>query len=199
LPVVLTTISLWQPVLLPRYILWSAAPFAVLAGIGASLGLNKLPRPGQIAAITCIAVLLLINLAPYYSAETKPRWDIAAKLLAADVAPGDVVFLDDLYAPAELKVYLPKAEAAAVLNNSVSDIQHAQLAKAQGKRVWAVYGIAGQIAYDDDWPQFAASMAPLGTPTAIQMAGSRIYITLFDPVGQAPPTNCTPGAPPPCG
>jgi uncharacterized membrane protein len=183
LPLVLTTISLWQPVLLPRYILWSAAPFAVLAGIGASLGLNKLSRSVRIAAIAAITILLLINLAPYYGAETKPRWDIAAKLLAADVAPGDVVFLDDLYAPAELKVYLPKAEAAAVLNNSVADVQAAQLAKAQGKRVWAVYGIAGQIAYDDDWPQFAASMAPLGTPTQIQMAGNRIYITLFEPAG----------------
>jgi mannosyltransferase len=183
LPVVLTTISLWQPVLLPRYILWSAAPFAVLAGIGASLCLNKLPRWGQMAAIACIAVLLLINLAPYYSAETKPRWDIAAKMLAEDVAPGDVVFLDDQYAPAELKVYLPKAEAAAVLNNAVPDLQAAQLAKAQGKRVWTVYGIAGQIAYDDDWPEFAASMAPLGTPAQIQMAGNRIYITLFEPAG----------------
>ncbi len=181
LPLVLTVISLWQPVLLPRYILWSAAPFAVLAGIGASLGLNKLPRLGQIAAVGAITILLLINLAPYYSAETKPRWDIAAKLLAADVAPGDVVFLDDLYAPAELKVYLPKDQAAAVLKNTVSDLADAQRAKAQGKRVWAVYGIAGQIAYDDDWPQFAASMAPLGTPAQIQMAGSRIYITLFEP------------------
>jgi uncharacterized membrane protein len=179
LPLVLTVISLWQPVLLPRYILWSAAPFSVMAGVGASFVINRLPWQGKAVAFAGIAVLLLINLAPYYGAETKPRWDIAAKLLARDVAPGDVVFLNDQYAAAELQTYLPKEVAAAVLNNSVADIQHAQLAKVAGKRVWAVYGIAGQSVVDDGWQAASASMAPLGKPQQIQQAGKRIYITLF--------------------
>jgi uncharacterized membrane protein len=198
LPLVLTVISVWQPVLLPRYILWSAAPFAVMAGVGASFLINRLPRAGKVVAFAGIAVLLLINLAPYYGAETKPRWDIAAKLLASDVAPGDVVFLNDQYAAAELQTYLPKQAAAAVLNNSVADIQHAQLAKVAGKRVWAVYGIAGQSVVDDGWQAAAASMAPLGTPQQVQKAGSRIYITLFAqnacPARQAPAAVVAPVA-----
>ncbi|HUW80946.1 MAG TPA: glycosyltransferase family 39 protein, partial [Acidocella sp.] len=36
LPMMFTIISIWRPILLPRYILWSAAPFAILAGIGAA-------------------------------------------------------------------------------------------------------------------------------------------------------------------
>jgi uncharacterized membrane protein len=190
LPVALTIISLWQPILLPRYILWSAAPFAILAGIGGSYVLNMLPRRGRVVAFAGIAVLLLINLKPYYGAETKPRWDIAAQILAKNVAPGDVVFLNDQYALPELQMYLPKQAAATVLNNSVADLQHAQVAKGQGKRVWAVYGIAGQTAVEEGWPAFYASMAPLGTPKQIQMAGNRIYITLFDSSSQSVAANC---------
>ena len=180
LPAVLTIVSVWRPVLLPRYILWSAAPFAILAGIGASFAINRLPPLGRTTACAGIALLLLINLLPYYSAETKPRWDIAARILAGDVAPGDVVFLNDQYAAPELQMYLSKQDAAAVLHNSVTDMQHAQLAKMQGKRVWAVYGIAGQSTTGDAWPDFYATMAPLGTPEQVQMAGKRIYITRFD-------------------
>ncbi len=190
LPLALTIISLWQPILLPRYILWSAAPFAILAGIGGGFILNMLPRRGRGVAFAGIAVLLLINLQPYYGAETKPRWDIAAQILAKNVLPGDVVFLNDQYALPELQMYLPKQAAAAVLNNSVADLQHAQIAKGQGKRVWAVYGIAGQTADEEGWPAFYASMAPLGTPKQIQMAGNRIYITLYDPNGQGVAANC---------
>jgi len=39
LPLLLTLASLWQPVLLPRYIFWSSAPFSVLAGIGVAVAL----------------------------------------------------------------------------------------------------------------------------------------------------------------
>lgn len=190
LPVALTTVSLWRPVLLPRYILWSAAPFAILAGIGASFALNSLPRLARVMTFAGIAGLLLINLVPYYGAETKPRWDIAAKLLASDVAPGDVVFLNDQYALPELQTYLPKTKAASVLQNSVADLQHAQLAKGQGKRVWAVYGIAGQSVTEDGWPAFSAIMAPLGKPQEVQMAGNRIYITLFAAPNHVVATNC---------
>jgi len=181
LPVVLTAASFWHPILLPRYILWSSAPFAVLAGTGAGFALDRLPRRLVTVVFAGIAILLLINLAPYYRAETKPRWDIAAKILARDVAPGDVVFLNDQYAQAELQTYLPKEQAAQVLQNSVLDMQHAQLAKGQGKRVWAVYGIAGQSSVEDGWSEVYANMAPLGEPDKIQVAGKRIFITLFNP------------------
>jgi len=191
LPALLTVISIWHPVLLPRYILWSAAPFAVLAGIGGAWFIARLPGRFDVVALGFAAVLLLINLVPYYDAETKPRWDIAAKLLAQDVAPGDVVFLEDTGALPILRTYMPKDAQAVVLADSAGDFNHAMAAQAAGKRVWAVYGHAGQSAADKhDWPEFYAKISPLGTPRQIQIAGNRIFITLFEPVNHGVATNC---------
>ncbi len=202
LPVLLAVVSIWRPVLLPRYILWSAAPFAVLAGIGASWIIHALPRRVQPAALALCGVILAVNLVPYYGAETKPRWDIAAKMLAQDVGPGDVVFLDDLGALPVLRTYLPPDAQAVVLHDSDGDLNHAVAAQMQGKRVWAVFGHAGQSAASkQDWPEFYAKIAKLGTPRQIQVAGNRIYITMFDPMSHGVSTNCTlappTSAPPP--
>jgi len=196
LPVMLAVISVWHPVLLPRYILWSAAPFAVLAGIGGSWLIQLWPRRLQVVAISFAGLLLLVNLVPYYSAETKPRWDIAAHLLAQDVQPGDVVFLEDTGALPILRNYLPRGTEAVVLHDSDGDLNHAIQAQMQGKRVWAVYGHAGQSAADKhDWQEFYAKISPLGTPRQIQIAGNRIYITLFDPMSHGLSTNCALGPP----
>jgi 4-amino-4-deoxy-L-arabinose transferase-like glycosyltransferase len=192
LPVLFTLISIWRPILLPRYILWSAAPFAILAGIGASYIISLLPRRWQTGALAATAFLLLLNMAPYYGQETKPRWDIAAKLLAQDVAPGDVVFLNDQGALPILKLYLPAGAQAVVLADSAGDFTHAQQAQKQGKRVWAVFGQAGQTAEKNRWAKFYNKMAPLGTPQQIQVAGKRIYISLFVPQNNVLAQNCTP-------
>ena len=193
LPALLGLISLWRPVLLPRYILWSAAPFAVVVGIGGSAILGAIPRHAGRTALAVAAVLLLVNLIPYYGAETKPRWDVAARLLSQDVGPGDVVLLDDLGALPVLRVYLPAATQLVVLRDSDGDLQHALQAQAQGRRVWAVYGHAGQSASTtrQDWAKFYARMAPLGPPRQIQIAGNRIFITLFDPESRLV-SNCAP-------
>jgi 4-amino-4-deoxy-L-arabinose transferase-like glycosyltransferase len=194
LPLLFTVISIWRPILLPRYILWSAAPFAIMAGIGASYIVTPLPSRWRAGAVLAGALLLVVNMAPYYGQETKPRWDIAAKLLAQDVAPGDVVLLDDLGALPVLKVYLPPGAQAVVLADSAGDLNHAVQAQKQGRRVWAVFGNAGQTAEKDRWPKFYAKMAPLGTPQQIQIAGSRIFITLFVPDNTVLSQNCVPGA-----
>jgi uncharacterized membrane protein len=201
LPVLLAVVSLWRPVLLPRYILWSAAPFAVLAGIGASRLIAAMPRRAQPVALALCGLVLVINLVPYYGAETKPRWDIAAHLLAHDVGPGDVVFLDDDGALPILRTYLPPGAQAVVLHDSDGDLNHAVVAQMQGKRVWAVFGHAGQsAATKQDWPEFYAKIAKLGTPRQIQVAGNRIYITMFDPLSHGVSANCAlppaSGAPP---
>jgi 4-amino-4-deoxy-L-arabinose transferase-like glycosyltransferase len=190
LPLCLVVISIWQPILLPRYILWSAAPFAVLAGIGASIVINMLPRNGRRAAFAAIAVVLLVNLFPYYNAETKPRWDIAAQLLAREVAPGDVVYLNDKGALPVLRMYLPPGTDTVVLNDADGNLKHAEQAQLQGKRVWAVFGHAGQSSSHHEWPYFYKKIAPLGTPAQIQMAGNRIYITEFDQSSHGVSTNC---------
>jgi len=191
LPVFLGVVSIWRPVLLPRYILWSAAPFAILAGIGAAYAVRNISAPWRLGAVAAVLALFAINLAPYYSAETKPRWDIAAQLLAADVAPGDVVFLNDQGALPILRTYLPPGRSAIVLSDSDGDLKHAEAAQAAGKRVWVVLGHAGQSrATGHELPSMYATIAPLGSPSKIQMAGSRIYINLYDPASRGLSDNC---------
>jgi uncharacterized membrane protein len=191
LPSSLILISIWRPVLLPRYILWSAAPFAILVGIGSGFAVQRFSRRGQLVFAAAVSVLLLVNLLPYYGAETKPRWDIAAKLLAQDVAPGDVVFLNDQGALPILRAYLPPGSAAVVLADSDGDLAHARAAQAAGKRVWVVLGHAGQSrATSHELPAMYAAISPLGSPSKIQMAGGRIYINLYDPASRGLTTNC---------
>ena len=187
LPLLLTAISIWQPILLPRYILWSAAPFAILAGIGTAALLEGLNRRTQILATIAIAAVLLANMLPYYQAETKPRWDIAAQMLAQEVQPGDVVYLHDFYAGKLLQIYLPADKQALVLNDNNGDLNRAAQALSQGKRVWAVYGLAGQgsgITEDQDYHD---NQKLLGTPKSVQQAGNRIFIALYAPASPAAP------------
>ncbi|MEJ1977453.1 MAG: hypothetical protein WDN49_16490 [Acetobacteraceae bacterium] len=71
LPVLLFLVSLHKSVWMPRYLLWSAAPFFILAG----LGLARLPGRLQTAGLAVMGLLAMANLAPYYHDDTKPRWD----------------------------------------------------------------------------------------------------------------------------
>jgi 4-amino-4-deoxy-L-arabinose transferase-like glycosyltransferase len=197
LPVLFSFISIWRPILLPRYILWSAAPFAILAGIGAAALLNNCPPRLRAVAVAAAAMLLLTNMAPYYQAETKPRWDIAAKMLAQEVAPGDVVYLYDLGALPILRVYLPPGTQTVVLNDSDGDLAHAQAAMGQGKRVWAVYGHAGQSGGTGEMQKFYDKAQILGTPSTVQSAGGRIVIALYDPAApHGAAVSCAPQAVP---
>jgi 4-amino-4-deoxy-L-arabinose transferase-like glycosyltransferase len=185
LPLLLIIISLWQPILLPRYILWSAAPFAVLAGIGTATMMEGLSRRTQVLATVAIAALLVANMLPYYNAETKPRWDIAAQMLAQDVQPGDVVYLHDFYAGKLLEVYLPVDKQGLVLNDNDADLNRAAQALSQGKRVWAVYGLAGQGSGKTEDQDYHDNQKLLGTPTIVQQAGNRIVIALYVPTNLA--------------
>ncbi len=192
LPAALLLISFWRSMMVPRYILWSAAPFAILAGIGFGTLLQRLPKHWQTAAFGAMAALLLYNLLPYYNVETKPRWDIAAKILASEVAPGDVVLLSDPWDETILRAYLPSQAQNIVLSDSKGDVTHAQLAQMQGKRVWVVIGHAGQISSTQhQLPDNFAKIAPLGEPAKIEMAGRRIYINLFDPTSHGYASNCS--------
>jgi hypothetical protein len=92
-------------------------------------------------------------------------------------------------------MYLPPGTATVVLKDSDGDLKHAEAAQLQGKRVWAVFGHAGQSASKREWPQFYQHIAPLGTPVQIQMAGNRIYITEFDATSHGVSENCVPAAP----
>ena len=186
LPVVLILVSLSKPILLPRYLFWSAAPFAILAGIGFS----ALAGRGRIAALTGMTVLLTVSLAPYYHAETKPRWDVAANDLARDMRPGDRLFVSDRGALRVLRLYLPAAADKTVLGHVTGRLDVAKRAVADGHRVWMVYGRAGQ-GLSPGWYAYAGQITSLGEPALFETAGSRIRIGLFDPANEAAPVACS--------
>ena len=84
LPVLLVASEPARPLWLPRYLLWSGAAFLILAGVGTAW----LARGRWILASAIAASLLLLNVRPFYAAETAPRWDLAAAALAPTLASG---------------------------------------------------------------------------------------------------------------
>jgi mannosyltransferase len=175
LPLLLLAISSFQPMVLPRYVLWSAAPFFVLAGIGAA----TLPRRILPVAVITLTVLCAVNLAPVYQLETKPRWDMAAATLAANVRPGDTIFTGDTNAPTMLSVLQPKDAPPIEQTALVTPWLDVALARSkQGSRVWAVNGRSA-LGPREDLDAFKDRTAVLGTPTLEIPQGDEITILMF--------------------
>jgi len=177
LPLLFLVTSLFKPMLLPRYILWSAAPFFVLAG----LGVCALPRRTLPAAVAGLLLLGVVNLAPTYQAETKPRWDLAAATLKDKVRPGDTVYTADMYAPAMLTTLQPKEGMPIESTALVTPDFHLAMARwKQGGRVWAVHGRSG-LGEREGLDAFKTRIAALGTPTLQIAQGEEITILMFPP------------------
>ncbi|HYP64158.1 MAG TPA: hypothetical protein VEQ16_09730, partial [Acidocella sp.] len=92
-----------------------------------------------------------------------------------------VVYLHDFYAGKLLQTYLPADKQALVLNDNASDLNRAAQALSQGKRVWAVYGLAGQGAGATESQDYRQNQKVFGNPLAVQQAGNRIVIALYGP------------------
>jgi mannosyltransferase len=140
MPAALSILSMFQPFWITRYLLWSTGPFFVLAGIG----LAGLPRPLLPVAATALAVAGIINLAPYYRSETKPRWDLAAAYLAENVRPGDVVITNNAFARYVLVAYADRYRLDRAIVSTTHDVSTtaAHFASPQ-QRLWVVYGRTG--------------------------------------------------------
>ncbi|OOG49104.1 glycosyltransferase family 39 protein [Rhodanobacter sp. C01] len=175
LPLLLLALSPIKSMMLPRYMLWSAVPFFVLGGIGSA----ALPRPIRPAAAMVLLFVCAINLAPVYRVETKPRWDMAAATLAADVQPGDTVFTGDPNAPTMLAVLQPKGAAPIGTTALVTPQLDVALARwKQGSRVWAVNGRSA-LGQREDLDAFKDRIAALGAPTLQIPEGKEITILMF--------------------
>jgi mannosyltransferase len=181
LPGLFSIASLWRPMLLPRYLLWSAAPFAIFAGIGIKAFTGRLSPPTQTLTLALAGAFLLINLLPFYRAETKPRWDIATQIMAAEAKPGDVFYFYETGGGWTMRYYLPENLAPYLITDWGGNLGHALQAQAQGHRVWAIYGDSWQTRTWKSMQDFRASLTPLGNPATTQRAGSRIYIWRYDP------------------
>src|SRR5271170_1850673 len=174
LPLGLFLLSLFVPVLVPRYFAWSAGPFFVFAGAG----LGRLSFPRLAPATAMLGVAGMINLMPYYDYETKPRWDLLATRLADEAQPGDVVLLDNYYSYSVLSVFAARSGLAdRQVNLTWSLLEAAKLAP--GHTVWAVYGRTGQAAKKPSVEDYRQTLAPLGAPASENSVGRYIVLWRF--------------------
>ncbi len=174
LPVGLLLASTITPLLMPRYLLWSAAPFFVCAGLGFSL----LPRKTQWPALGLLVLLLALNLAPYYRDETKPRWDIAGAELVAGLQAGDLLLVDDPQAVSMMNLYLRRKGPILPASLWTTDVARAVAWRQRGNRVWAVQGVVGQVDHENQG-QFLQRITALGTPQLREQAGLDILLLRF--------------------
>lgn len=195
LPVSLLLISLATPVLIPRYFAWSAAPFFILAGAG----LGRLATKRAAAGLAVFAAFALINLVPYYHAETKPRWDIAGEAIADEAQPGDVVLANDWNSYYVLTTL--SGQSGVKDRHLALTFKPADAAKLYpGHDLWVVYGRTGQGAMPTP-QEYANSLSQLGQPASEQDIGKYIVLWRFntpDRIAAAcgPTRNClgqTPG------
>ncbi|MBE7210785.1 MAG: glycosyltransferase family 39 protein [Gluconacetobacter diazotrophicus] len=178
LPAATALVSVAVPLFMPRYLLWGTGPFLVLAGTG----LAALPRRTRWAAGLLVCAAALVNLLPYYRTETKPRWEVAARMLDQRLRPGDELLIADPGAVDMMNVFLARRGAAIPRALWTADVAEASCALGAGRRVWAVFGRVGQVDHED-LSRFQADIAPLGPPLARVGVGMDITLMLFEPPG----------------
>jgi uncharacterized membrane protein len=169
-PFALLLVSLFVPVLVPRYLAWSAAPFFILAGAG----LGRIAVVPFAILMPALGLGCLINLLPYYDSETKPRWDLLAAKLATDARPGDVILLNSYYAYSVLAVF---ASRAGLADRSVrlTWLLPEAAGLAAGHDLWVVYGRAGQrISQAPE--EYRQAIGVLGLPIAETAIGRYIRV-----------------------
>jgi hypothetical protein len=175
MPLTILLLSSVQPLLVPRYLLWSTGPYFLLAGIGAA------SLPARISAPTALLLAAggALSLAPYYKAETKPRWRDAAAYLATHVRPQDTVVAENSSVRFVLTAYeqrFPLRSYGPILSwNPIDTARQA----AAGERVWAVYGRVGQGIQEPE-ELFRQKWAAFGTPAQQIGFGASILVLRFD-------------------
>jgi mannosyltransferase len=175
-PITILAISVVKPLWMPRYLLWSSVPFFIFVG----LGINLLPgRHWRSGAAAALVILSAVSLAPYYKAETKPRWDIAALELGQMMSPGDLILVPDKSPIDMMNFFLGRQDDSLTAAAWTTDVFAAAKHLQEGGRVWAVYGYVGQA---DRTPNeaFEKVIRPLGTSYADIQAGELITLKLFD-------------------
>ena len=175
MPVAISLISIFQPVLVPRYLLWSTGPFFAMAGIGST----ALPMRFASAIAATVAAGGAICLWPYYSSETKPRWDQAAAYLASNVRPQDVIVTEYPSVETMIRSYAEPFHFESKFDVLAWRAQRRPLQVADGERRWILYGRVGQGAQESE-EEFRRKWAVLGDPAAQVRFGTHLLILRFD-------------------
>jgi mannosyltransferase len=185
-PLTVLLISTVKPLWMPRYLMWSSAPFFVLVG----LGVVSLPAPRwRTGAAAAVVMLAAINLGPYYHAETKPRWDLAAADLMKVVEPGDMVLVPDRGPIEMMNFFLRREDQSIPTGIWTRDVFAAAAHLQEGGRVWVVAGKVGQADHTSR-KSFEKIVTPLGQPVQTLHAGDLITFELYD---RAPDDNLVAG------
>ncbi len=175
LPFGTIALSAVQPMFMPRYVLWSTAPFLVLAGVGVAL----FPRPARLVVVAAVVGASFLNLAPYYRTETKPRWEVAAKTIQDVFRPGDVLLIDDPGAVDMMNVFLRRTHDPIARTAWTENVTDASCVLNGGGRVWALQGRVGQVDHEM-LDGFLQRIAPLGHPASVEKIGLDITLMRFD-------------------
>ncbi len=181
LPLFLLVASLRQPIFLPRYLLWSAGPFFVLAGAGFA----AIPgRRGRFFAGGALAALLAWNVHDYARYETKPRWDLAVAHILREIRPGDALLMRDYWSPFVFRAIAAREGAADLPVVATAD--DAKAIRAKGGRIWAVHGRVGfgPALTPEAYAERLAS-AGLGAPAETIRFGTGVYALRYEPTAKS--------------
>lgn len=181
-PLLILGISIVKPLWMPRYLIWSTVPFLIFVG----LGINYLPARFRNGAVAAVLLLAVANLLPYYKAETKPRWDLAAQELTRAMKPGDMILISDELPVYMMNFFLSRQGEVIPASNWTTDVFRAARHLQDGGRVWVMFGRVGQ-ADRTPIPDFARIVKPLGTPVAVVQVGDLIRMKLYDGPPQVAP------------
>jgi hypothetical protein len=175
MPVAIVMMSLVQPLLVPRYLLWSTGPFYVLAAAGVAA------LPAKLVAFAAAALGLgaATSLLPYYQSETKPRWDLAAAHLAAHARAGDVTVVNSGAVRQMLAAYSTRFPIDPDILAPPAQPSQAISRFAEGARLWLIHGVTGQGVIESR-ETFFARWSSLGQPKAAIRIGRHIVILRFE-------------------
>ncbi len=176
MPAIMLAVSLVQPLIVPRYLLWSTGPWFILAGLGAA----ALPRFIAPAAVAALAILAFVSLLPYYGAETKPPWNLAAAHLAAHAGENDRVITASSIARRVMTAHLREQapEKVAVTTFETEDTLRRRFE--DGHTIWIFHGRDSQAPVPPR-DAFLALWTPLfGAPVATATFGKGITLWRFE-------------------
>lgn len=175
MPIAIAVLTAYQPILVPRYLMWSTGPYFVLAGIGAAALPTRFFTPA--AAIAALGAAL--SLAPYYTAETKPRWDHAAAYLADRARPNDVIVARGGLTEFVFRAFARRYHLDPAIPIFAWDPNESLRRAAEGKRAWIIYGRTGQGAIETE-QEFRKRWTAFGEPAEEIRFGSHILMLRFD-------------------
>ena len=174
MPVAMAFVSIFHPVFMPRYLLWSTGPYFILVG----LGVGMLPRLWSVAAMIAVAFGAVVSVVPYYNIETKPRWDQVAAYLQKHARNEDGLITSDGLSRIVLEAYMTRGgrrQSDILRHESLNEIARRF---EQGHAIWIIYGRAGQGAREPE-DEFFARWVSFGPPKNQRTFGRHIRLARF--------------------